>query len=77
MTDTIRLEIELEDQADKPPTILLGFEIGSAKLDDGRKLSITGSGKTLRFQVHNLETGKMIKQYDLDLTPIAAAVAHR
>lgn len=77
MTDTIRLEIELEDQAHKPPTILLGSEIGSATLDDGRRLSITGSGKTLRFEVHNTVSGKMIKQYDLDLTPIAAAVAHR
>jgi hypothetical protein len=71
------MEIELEDQSDKPPTILLGFEIGSATLDDGRKLSITGSGRKLRFEVFNTESRKMIKQYDLDLTPIASEVAHR
>ena len=77
MTDIIRMEIELEDQSEKPPTILLGFEIGSADLDDGRKLSITASGKTMRFTVINKETGKCIKKYDLNLTPIAAEVVHR
>lgn len=76
MSDTIRMEIELEDQAGKPPTILLGFEIGRAKIDDGRMLTISGSGRKLRFEVFN-DAQKMIKQYDLDLTPIAAEVIHR
>ena len=72
--DIITMEVKLEDSM-YPPTILLGFEIGSAQLDEGRKLSITGSGKTIRFQVY--AEGKLIKQYDLDLTPIAAEVVHR
>ena len=71
--DVIRMEIELHETEGN--TILLGYEIGSAQLDHGRKLSITGSGKILRFTVYaeNAPT----KQYDLDLLKIAAEVVHR
>ncbi len=75
MQDTIRLEVEVTET--ERATILLGFLIGSADLDDGRKLEITASGKIVRFQVWNKETMKIIKEYDLDLSPIAAAVLHR
>jgi hypothetical protein len=58
-------------------TILLGYEIGHGQIDEGREIRIAGSGKTLRFTVYNRETGKKIKEYDLDLSPIASEVAFR
>jgi hypothetical protein len=76
MADTIRMEIKLVDSME-PPTIILGYEIGHADIDDGRRLEIIGSGKLLRFTVVNRETNKRIKQYDLDLTKIASKVVHR
>lgn len=72
-SDTIRLEVELTESPRN--TILLGYEIGSAELDPGRKLTVTGSGKIVRFEVY--AEGKKIKSYDLDLTPIAAEVVRR
>jgi len=72
MREVIRKEVELV-KTDRS-TILLGFEVGSAKLDDGRKLSITASGKIVRFTLYNTETQKCIVEYDLDLTPLAKAV---
>lgn len=74
LLDKLTVEVELT-QSD-PHTILLGYQIGSAQLDDGRELKIIGSGKTIEFRVVNKETGKMIKSYDLDLMPIAVAVVH-
>jgi hypothetical protein len=73
--DTIHMEIEMHESPKN--TILLGYEIGHGQIDEGREIRIAGSGKTVRFTVYNRETGKRIKEYDLDLTPLAAAVIHR
>ena len=75
MEDIIRMEIELTQSPGN--TILLGYEIGHAEVDPGREIRIAGSGRLLRFTVYNRETGKRIKEYDLDLTPIAAEVYRR
>lgn len=76
MADTFKVEVELTDVMDEQ-TILLGYSIGSAELDEGRKLDIIGSGKTVRFTVIDKETGKRVKEYDLNLMPIAVAVVDR
>ena len=73
--DKFSMEIELTESPGN--TILLGYEIGHGEIDAGRELRIGGSGKLLRFTVYNRVTGKRIKEYDLDLTPIASEVAHR
>ncbi len=69
-TKSISRRVELVEAPGN--TILLGPEIGAAALDNGRRLSIVGSGKTLRFIL--IQNGKNSKQYDLDLTPLAQAV---
>lgn len=73
--DTIRMEIELTESPSN--TILLGPVLATAAIDDGRRLEIIGSGKLMRLALYNIETGKRIKSYDLDIEPIAAAVVHR
>lgn len=69
-----RLEIELKESPGN--TILLGPVIGTADIDEGRRIEIAGSGKTLRFTLFNTETKRKIREFDLDLTPIAAAVVN-
>ncbi len=45
-TEAVVLELEPELN-----TILLGPEIGSATLDDGRKLRVVASGSTVEFSI--------------------------
>jgi len=73
MADVIRMEIELHETEGND--IILGYEIASAQIDPGRRLSIVGSGKILRFTVW--ATGTKRKEYDLDLQKIAAEIVHR
>lgn len=75
MADEFSMEVKLVESPRN--MILLGFEIGHGKIDEGREMRIAGSGKTVRFTVYNSENGKRIKEYDLDLTPIAGEVARR
>lgn len=59
---TVTLEHEPESH-----DILLGYSIGSAELKDGSKLTVVGSGKTVRFTVSG-SSGHV----DLDLSGVAA-----
>lgn len=56
---------ELE-YTEKTDTILLGYSIGSAVLEDGKTLTIIASGPTVRFAIDGLEG-----YVDLNLTSYA------
>lgn len=49
VTEAGVIAVQLERHDDK--SILLGYSIGSAKLEDGTKIEIVGSGNTLAFRV--------------------------
>jgi hypothetical protein len=51
-------------------SIVLGYNIGSAKLPHGRKMNVIAAGKTVRFTIDGIDG-----YVDIDLSEIARASA--
>jgi hypothetical protein len=67
---TIRLDKVDIVETDRS-TIMLGFLIGSARVDEDTDIDITGSGRTVRFRCKHKG---VMREFDLDLTDLAKAV---
>lgn len=66
-TKTVALELVEDDYK----TILLGYKVGNGELDDGTRVEVIASGKTIEFRVDR--PNKKRRAFRVDITPLASA----